>query len=165
MSLLMRPEHLMSSKEENHAKEETWTFRCMNVPTVGPDIKSTLKINMSGLSSSGRLCQQVSRWWGTWWWLCTGRNPVPHLSWDAGYQVVYRDDRQKRVFTDERCVIPCVVKWFIRFELLSYTEHKNNNKNLLKAYFYTPNFEKVDGEYCFWLVRVFVCSSLFLCLQ
>ena len=41
MSHLMQHEYLMSSKGENHAKEETWTFWRMNVPTVGPDIKST----------------------------------------------------------------------------------------------------------------------------
>ena len=41
MSRLMRHEYLMSSKEENHAKEETWRFWCTNAPTVGPDIKFT----------------------------------------------------------------------------------------------------------------------------
>ena len=40
MSHLMCHEYLMSSKGENHAKEETWTFQ-HTTPAVGPDIKST----------------------------------------------------------------------------------------------------------------------------
>ena len=36
----MYHEYLMSSQGENHAMEEIWTFRHMNAPTVGPDIKS-----------------------------------------------------------------------------------------------------------------------------
>ena len=39
MSYLMCHEYLMCSKGENHAKEETWTFRRTNAPTVGPDVK------------------------------------------------------------------------------------------------------------------------------
>ena len=34
-------EYLMSSKGEDHTKEETWTFWRTNAPTVGPGIKAT----------------------------------------------------------------------------------------------------------------------------